>query len=125
MMLAKIKHWASKLKVDIVAIYIASTDRRTPQLAKLIAVAIATYAFSPIDLIPDFIPVLGLLDDLIIVPAGIALIIRLIPPELMNSFRQQAKTRVNPSSNRKMGIFIVAIWMLVGLLIVCIVVPMN
>jgi len=96
-MLDKIKRWAHRLKLDITAIYIASKDTRTPQLAKLLALAIAAYALSPIDLIPDFIPVIGLLDDLIIVPAGIALIVRLIPQELMASFRQDAKKLIRYS----------------------------
>lgn len=114
-MLRKIKLWARKLKLDIVAVYIASTDVRTPRFAKLLALAVAAYAFSPIDLIPDVIPVLGLLDDLIIVPAGIALIIRLIPPDLMTSFRNEARARLNPASNQKAAILIVALWVLMAI----------
>lgn len=96
MLLDRVKQWARDLKRDIVALWIAARDRRTPWHAKAVAGAIAAYAFSPIDLIPDFIPVVGYLDDLIILPLGIALAIRLIPPELMSEFRQEAarhKTR--------------------------------
>ena len=72
-MLDRLKNWARQLKRDVVALWIAARDPRTPWLAKLVAAAVAGYALSPIDLIPDFIPVLGYLDDLLIVPAGIAL----------------------------------------------------
>lgn len=90
MLLDRVKQWARNLKRDIVALWLAARDRRTPWHAKAVAGAVAAYAFSPIDLIPDFIPVLGYLDDLIILPLGIALAIRLIPPELMSQFRQEA-----------------------------------
>ena len=70
-------------------LWIAARDPRTPWLAKAIAGAVAAYALSPIDLIPDFIPLIGWLDDLIIVPAGIALALRLIPPDLLAEFRAQ------------------------------------
>lgn len=83
--------WARKLKRNIFAVWIASRSTRTPTTAKIIAVVVAGYALSPIDLIPDFIPVLGYLDDLIIVPAGLALVIRLIPENLMTEFLQQAE----------------------------------
>ena len=76
------------MKRDAVALALAAQDPRVPLKAKLVAVAVAAYALSPIDLIPDFIPVLGYLDDLVIVPAGILLAVRLIPPELMAEFRE-------------------------------------
>ncbi|MBX4420846.1 DUF1232 domain-containing protein, partial [Mycobacterium tuberculosis] len=73
-----IKQWARRIKRDVVALWIAARDPRTPTLAKVIAGFVAAYALSPIDLIPDFIPVVGYLDDLLIVPAGILLAIKLI-----------------------------------------------
>jgi uncharacterized membrane protein YkvA (DUF1232 family) len=85
--------WAKRLKRDVVALWIAAHDSRVPWYAKLIAGAVAAYALSPIDLIPDFIPVLGYLDDLIIVPLGILLAIRLIPAGLMQEFREEATRR--------------------------------
>jgi uncharacterized membrane protein YkvA (DUF1232 family) len=75
---------------DAVALALAAHDPRVPWKAKLVAVAVAAYALSPIDLIPDFVPVVGYLDDLVIVPAGILLAVKLIPPELMTEFREAA-----------------------------------
>lgn len=88
--LDRLKSWAKALKREILALWIASRNPRTPWYAKLAAGLVAAYALSPIDLIPDVIPVLGYLDDLIIVPLGIALAVRLIPPEMMADYRQQA-----------------------------------
>ena len=79
-------------------LWFARTDPRTPWYAKALAVLVAAYAFSPIDLIPDFIPVLGYLDDLLIVPAGIWLAVRLIPPALLEEFRSVAISRERPRS---------------------------
>ena len=87
------KAWAKRLKRDVVALWIAAQDPRVPLHAKLVAGAVAAYALSPIDLIPDFIPILGYLDDLIIVPLGILLAIRLIPEEMMQEFREEAVRR--------------------------------
>ena len=78
------------IKRDVIALWIAARDPRVPWYAKALAMAIAAYALSPIDLIPDFIPVLGYLDDLVIVPLGILLVVRLIPAPLMAEFRERA-----------------------------------
>ena len=88
--LTRAKAWARNVKRDAMALRLASHDPRVPWYAKVIAVAVVAYALSPIDLIPDFIPVLGYLDDAVIVPAGILLAIRCIPPELMAEFRERA-----------------------------------
>jgi uncharacterized membrane protein YkvA (DUF1232 family) len=93
-----LRAWARDLKRDVVALWLAARDPRVPWLAKLVAGAVAAYALSPIDLIPDFIPVLGYLDDLLIVPIGIWLAIRLIPAELMRELRAQAAERTRPTS---------------------------
>jgi uncharacterized membrane protein YkvA (DUF1232 family) len=87
------KSWTREVKRDVVALYLAARDPRTPLVAKLAAAAVAAYALSPIDLIPDFIPVLGYLDDLVVVPLGILLVVSLIPPELMAEFRHEATQR--------------------------------
>jgi uncharacterized membrane protein YkvA (DUF1232 family) len=84
------KAWARGLKRDISALWIAARDPRVPWYAKAAAGAAVAYALSPIDLIPDFMPVLGYLDDIIIVPLGILLVVRLIPAELMAEFRAEA-----------------------------------
>ena len=91
--------------------WLAARDERTPLAAKLLAGAVAAYALSPIDLIPDFIPVLGLLDDLLIVPAGIWLVLKLIPADLMAEFRGRA-TRLAERPNSMVGLlFVVAVWL--------------
>ena len=94
----RLKAWAKALKRDVVALWLAARDRRVPWHAKLVAGAVAAYALSPIDLIPDFIPVLGYLDDLLIVPLGIALAIRLVPAEVMAALRAEAAHRARPVS---------------------------
>lgn len=81
--LDRLKDRARHLKREVAALGLAVQDARTPWVARILAAAVIAYAFSPVDLIPDFIPVLGYLDDLIIIPAGIALAIRLIPAEVM------------------------------------------
>ncbi|MBX9576436.1 MAG: DUF1232 domain-containing protein [Caulobacteraceae bacterium] len=113
-MLRRIKSWARNLKRDVLALWLASRSPRTPLAAKLIAGAVAAYALSPIDLIPDFIPVLGYLDDLVIVPLGVALAVRMIPATLMAEFRTQATNHARPT-NRPMAIAIVSLWTLAGI----------
>ncbi len=89
------KQQAKHLKVEVFALYLAYQDPRVPWYARVWAVCVVGYAFSPIDLIPDFIPVLGYLDDLILVPLGIALAIRMIPPDIMTESREKAKEIVH------------------------------
>jgi uncharacterized membrane protein YkvA (DUF1232 family) len=110
-MLGRLRDWARKLKRDVGALWLAARDKRTPKLAKFVALATAAYALSPIDLIPDFVPVLGLLDDLILVPAGLWLALRLIPPDLMAEFRAAAETRAPPLSRGAAGV-VIALWVL-------------
>ena len=102
--------WARRIKADVVALTIAGRDPRTPWHAKAVALAVAAYALSPIDLIPDFIPVLGVLDDLVIVPLGIMLAVRLIPAALMAEFRRAASERGRQPANRVGAAFVVGIW---------------
>ena len=106
----RLKNWANGIKRDVHALYLASRDPRVPWYAKLLAVAVAGYALSPIDLIPDFIPVLGYLDDLIIVPLGMLLVIRLIPPEVMVDHRAAAAVAQQRPVSRKAAAVIICIW---------------
>lgn len=108
--LAAAKFWAKALKRDVVALWIAARDSRTPGMAKLVSALVAAYALSPIDLIPDFIPVLGYLDDLLIVPLGILLAVRLIPAVLMNEFRSLAVQRIERPTSRAGMIAVILVW---------------
>ncbi len=90
-MLARLRTWARLLKSDIVALWFVCRHPRTPPAAKIAAVLIVAYAFSPIDLIPDFIPVLGLLDDIILLPLGIWLVLKLLPDAVLADCRRQAQ----------------------------------
>ena len=108
-MLQRLKQWASELKRDIVALSLAARDPRVPWYAKAVAAAVAAYALSPIDLIPDFIPVLGQLDDLILVPVGIWMVVKLIPAPNMADLRQRAKG-MNASRSIAGLIMILLIW---------------
>jgi uncharacterized membrane protein YkvA (DUF1232 family) len=111
-LLQQIKIRARTLKRDVHAIYLAARSPRVPWHVKIIAIAVAGYALSPIDLIPDFIPVLGYVDDLIIVPLGIWLVLSLIPEEVMAECRAVAdEAAMRPRSNAA-AITIVAIWIL-------------
>jgi uncharacterized membrane protein YkvA (DUF1232 family) len=92
-MWAKVKAWARGLKRDVHAVYLSARDPRTPWYARVVAILVAAYALSPIDLIPDFIPVLGYLDDLLIVPLGIMLVIRLIPADVLEEHRATVEGR--------------------------------
>lgn len=89
---ADLKSWSRRLKSEIIAINIAARDPRTPRMAKFIALVTVAYALSPVDLIPDFIPVLGQLDDLILVPLGLWLALRLVPREALGDARIRAQT---------------------------------
>src|SRR5215203_3292000 len=90
-MLARLRDWARAIERDVHAVYLASRDPRVPWPAKVLAICIAAYALSPIDLIPDFIPVLGYLDDAILLPLGILLVVRMIPPDIMAEHRATAQ----------------------------------
>lgn len=104
--------WARGIKRDVHAIYLAARDPRTPWHAKALAFVVAAYALSPIDLIPDFIPVLGYLDDAIIVPLGIMAVVRLVPPEIMAEHRRTAAAAAVRPTSRGAAAAIVALWLL-------------
>jgi uncharacterized membrane protein YkvA (DUF1232 family) len=108
----KWKAKARKLKLEVYALYIASKDRRVPWHARVVAILVVAYAFSPIDLIPDPIPVLGYLDDLILIPLGIALVIKLIPAEVLQDCREKAEStmKAGKPKNWIAGGIIILIW---------------
>lgn len=112
----RLRAWAKALKRNVLALWIAARDERTPLAAKLIAGLVAAYALSPIDLIPDFIPVLGLLDDLLLLPAGIRLAIRLIPGSLMKEFRSKADQGVDLPDAKGAAVAVVIIWIVLGII---------
>jgi uncharacterized membrane protein YkvA (DUF1232 family) len=109
-MLERARQWARAIKRDVLALWIAARDPRVPWYAKALAMAVAAYALSPIDLIPDFIPVLGYLDDLVIVPLGILLVVWLIPAALMAEFRERAATLATRPRSAMAAAIIVLIW---------------
>jgi uncharacterized membrane protein YkvA (DUF1232 family) len=107
---ARLAAWARSVKRDVHAVYLASRDPRTPWYAKAVAIGVVAYALSPIDLIPDFIPVLGQLDELIILPAGIWLVVRFIPPDVMNEHRAAAAVAEQMPRSMAGALMIVLIW---------------
>ena len=111
-LLSKLKDRATVLKRDVFALWFAYRDARTPWYAKGFAALVVAYAFSPIDLIPDFIPVLGYLDDLILVPAGIALALKMIPIGVMSDARAKAEQHLKDKkpTNWVVAGVIILIW---------------
>lgn len=105
----RLKSWARSIKVDVVALWLAVRDPRVPWYAKAVAGAVAAYALSPIDLIPDFIPVLGYLDDLLIVPLGILAAVKLIPGDVMAELRAKAREQERPTSKAGL-VAVLVIW---------------
>src|SRR6202163_2832829 len=116
-MLSRMKTWARRLNRDGHAIYLAARDPRVPWYARVLAIAVAGYALSPIDLIPDFIPVVGYLDDLVIVPLGIWLVVSLIPPEVMAECRAKADAAGQRPVSRAGMIAIIVVWIVVAIML--------
>jgi uncharacterized membrane protein YkvA (DUF1232 family) len=113
-MFERMKLWARSIRRDVHAIYLASHDPRVPWYAKVLAISIAAYALSPIDLIPDFIPVLGYLDEVIILPLAIMLVVRLIPPDIMAEHRAAASIAIDKPTSRAGATLVIAIWVLLA-----------
>jgi uncharacterized membrane protein YkvA (DUF1232 family) len=120
---ARLRDWAREVKRDVHALYLAARDPRVPWYAKAVALAVAAYALSPIDLIPDFIPVLGYLDDVIIVPLGILLVVQLIPADILAEHRAVASEAGKRPESRTAAVVIVAIW--IGLALVALGAVLN
>lgn len=93
-MWSRLKAWVNDLKRDTLALWYVCRDRRTPWTIRLLGILIVGYALSPIDLIPDFIPILGYLDELVLLPAGLWLLFKLIPPELLSECRDKANIAI-------------------------------
>lgn len=117
-LLAELKKRARHLKAETFALYLAARDPRTPWYAKFLVAGIVAYAFSPIDLIPDFVPVLGYLDDLILIPIGISLAIKLIPYPVLAECRARAQETIQNGKpvSRVAGTVIIAIWLVLAAL---------
>jgi uncharacterized membrane protein YkvA (DUF1232 family) len=106
-----LRGWAQALGRETLALYYAARDPRTPWLAKLVVGLVVAYALSPIDLIPDFVPLLGYLDDLLLLPLGIALAIRLVPAEVLAECRARAELASERPRSRAAAVAIVAVWL--------------
>ncbi len=110
-------HWrqkARRLKSEVHALYLAYKDPRVPLHAKILLALVVGYALSPIDLIPDFIPVLGYLDDVILLPIGIALAIKLIPEQILDDCRQQAQSLQGKPVSNTAATVVILIWLLLA-----------
>jgi uncharacterized membrane protein YkvA (DUF1232 family) len=112
------KQRVRQLKKETYAIYLACKDPRVPWYARVFAGFVVAYAFSPIDLIPDVIPILGYLDDLVLVPLGIILVLKMIPPPVLEECRKKAETLIaqGKPTSKLAAIVIVAIWLVLGIL---------
>lgn len=106
--------WAKKLKLELMVLYLAYKDPRVPVYAKVFTLCLVAYAFSPIDLIPDFIPVLGYLDDLIVIPVGIMLALKMIPDQVLQEYRLLAEEKLKEPKPKSWfaGVIFVIIWIL-------------
>jgi uncharacterized membrane protein YkvA (DUF1232 family) len=107
----RLRRWARAIRRDIHALWLAARDPRTPWYARALAVAIAAYALSPIDLIPDVIPVLGYLDEAILLPLALLAAIRLVPPAVMAECRARAEAAAQRPVSQAGAAFIVAVWL--------------
>lgn len=112
----RLAQWARSFKQQTLVVYFAARDPRTPLLVRVLAVLVAAYALSPIDLIPDFIPVIGYLDDLILLPLGIALIVKLTPPDVIEAAKERAATLSERPSSYSAAATVIVIWIILGLL---------
>ena len=117
----RLKTWAGRLEAELYALYLAYRDPRVPLYARIFAACVVGYAFSPVDLIPDPIPVLGYLDDLVLVPLGVALALKMIPAPVLAECREEARRSIEERpANRAVAAIIVALWLsLAALAIYC------
>lgn len=111
-----LRRWAKSFKQQTLVVYFAARDPRTPWWVRCLAIIVAAYALSPIDLIPDFIPVVGYLDDLLLLPLGIAIIVKLTPPAVIQAAKEKAKNATEKPTSYWAATAIVAIWLLLALL---------
>lgn len=116
--LDKLKRWAKRLKAEVYALYLAYRDTRVPLYARVFAAIVVGYAFSPIDLIPDPIPLLGYLDDLVLVPLGVWLAVRMIPDEVLAEKRIEAREASEKPVGRAAAVVVVCVWVALAALAV-------
>jgi uncharacterized membrane protein YkvA (DUF1232 family) len=105
-----LRGWARRIKRDALTVYFAARHPGTPWLVRMLALGVAAYALSPIDLIPDFVPVLGYLDDLLLVPLGVMLVVRLLPATVLDESRARASAAVDRPISRWAAAVIIALW---------------
>lgn len=115
MPMSSLKTWAKALKQHTLTVYFAARDPRTPLLVRLLALMVAAYSLSPIDLIPDFIPVIGYLDDLLLLPLGLWLVVRLTPAEVIDSAREKAAQATQGPVSRGAAVAVVGLWVVLAL----------
>lgn len=108
------KRWTKVARRDLHAVYLAARDPRVPWHAKAVALFVTAYAFSPIDLIPDFVPILGYLDDLVIVPIGLWLAIRLIPPDILEEHRAAAERAAKAPVSMVGAALMISVWLMLA-----------
>lgn len=113
---SQLARWAKSFKRQTLVVYFAARDPRTPLFVRMLAILVAAYALSPIDLIPDFIPVIGYLDDLILLPLGIALIVKLTPPAVIQTAQAQAAAATEKPTSYLAAVVVVGIWLLIAFL---------
>jgi uncharacterized membrane protein YkvA (DUF1232 family) len=117
-MFDRARAWAARMRRETVAVYLAIRDPRTPWIARVVGGLVVAYAASPLDLVPDFVPILGFVDDLVIVPFGLWLTVRLIPHEILVEARARADAELRRPKSVLAGFFVVAVW--VGVLLLAI-----
>jgi uncharacterized membrane protein YkvA (DUF1232 family) len=110
--IAALREWARRVERDVVAVYFAARDPATPLPVRVLAIAVAAYALSPLDLIPDFIPVVGYLDDVLIVPLGLLLVIRLLPPPVLAAARRRAEVALERPRSAGAAVAVAVIWVI-------------
>lgn len=115
--MTRLKPWVRRVRVDAHAVWLAARDPRTPWPARLLGLLVAAYALSPIDLIPDFVPLLGLIDDLLLLPLGVWLFVRLVPEPLFQEHRATAEAASGRPVSRGGAVLIVGIWLAAAMVI--------
>ena len=125
--LERLKQKSRNLKIEIYALYLAYRDPRVPWYAKAFVAIVVGYAFSPIDLIPDFIPVLGYLDDLVLIPLGVAVALKMIPEKIMEDCRIRSKEVMNAKKpiNRAAAVVIIFIWLMLIVMTIALVLRVS
>ena len=113
----RVRNWAETLRRDVYAVYLATRDPRVPWYAKGFVLMVATYVVSPIDLVPDFIPVLGQVDDAILVPLGIFIATKLMPPEVLDEHRRRAAILAEAPTDWRVGAAVIVFWALAAALV--------